>query len=83
MQLQYAGHEVEPEQLSVYLNHSARKPFAVLSIARMQVFISSAEDADELIKLAVEAKRLLLGHAEPEPAAARGDRDEAATVVSA
>lgn len=65
MQLHQSGGVIRHEDLRASLNTNG-STFAVVYIERAQLFLQTIEDADELIKVAVEAKRLLVAAQQPE-----------------
>jgi hypothetical protein len=54
------------DQVSTYLNPGDGRPFAVLHIGSVSVYLTDADDAGKLIEAATEAKRLLLDAAKGE-----------------
>jgi hypothetical protein len=59
--MQVHGPSQEVDEIRVRLNPGSGHPFAVVEIGGVTLYLQTIADADELIKAAVEAKRLLLG----------------------
>ena len=67
------------EGIKVRYNSGTVAPFAVLSLGNIEIFIDAAAECDELIRAAIEAKRLLLAETSAQDDAGRAiaaDLDE-------
>jgi hypothetical protein len=71
MQLHGPAQSIEEGDVSVHLNPGNSRPFAVMDIGGVSLYITAPEECDWLIKAAVEAKRLILAVPDGDPVAPR------------
>ena len=63
--MQVHGPSASVDTVTVYLNdHNPEKPFAVLEIGGVVVFVYTPGEADQLVEAAAKVKRLLAGEGE-------------------
>jgi hypothetical protein len=77
---------VAPEKLRVRLNPGSSRPFAVIELdeyGRGYIAVDTIAIADELIRAAIEARRLLLGERDDAPADAAAQLEEIRAVLTA
>lgn len=74
--MQIHGPSETPKGISVRLNPGSGQPFAILDFGSTEIYLQSVADADELIRAAVDAKRLLLGESIPVRKALDPERDD-------